>query len=150
MARTKGPREWPPGDVPAAFEDIIDPLRKMLSSAYRMRLKPGIMRDGIPYTALESTVAAHVSGKGSEMVTPDSLAYHRERGRDPATVLLIIAAWLGMEQGRRSFLEKHRLTLRVASAYINEARRRDPGTGNGLATCMEHIFGPDWDRGPPQ
>jgi hypothetical protein len=82
------------------FEDFSKPLRKILNEILIARRKRKRVR-GLKWTGpdnIHHCITASAPPP-SEAFSDDWLDYHRERGRDPLDVFIMVAIQLGIHQG---------------------------------------------------
>lgn len=94
--------DWPPGNKPASFDNIIDPILKAFRAGITWEDKKSMLNRNIPWTGLDQGI------RGLSLLPPDewlkakSRRWDREEhNRDLPTILFCIAIQLGIEQGSR-------------------------------------------------
>jgi hypothetical protein len=138
-------KQWPEDGSPAAFEAITEPLVQLLRRCFTLteRFSPDAT---IPYDGYEGTlVGAATSFRASEHLTGERRAENAERGRGLDTIVMMIAVWVGMEQGRRVEKERQAPWLRLAQDFTGMIERADPETRafalDKLRECLRKLEG---------
>lgn len=96
-------KDWPKKKAEVvSIEDITTPIRDFLLKTHSITPKELKKLPGwTGFADTGPTGAACSPTRVSEMLSPSSLAYHAERGRDLLDMVILIAVRMGLEQGRR-------------------------------------------------
>ena len=99
-------REWPADNKPARFQELTWPITRAIRHAYALKRLPlkDILWIGLPNGERERC-SCH---EPEETLEAENLEYSRkDQGRDALEEIVGIAVRLGMEQGRRCFINEH-------------------------------------------
>ncbi len=89
-------KTWPKNDT-VYFEDLTDPLRKVVDDLYKLERKPYC---DIDYKGYGLPNESSYSFQPNERLNEENLRYDDEdQGRDAMTVVIGLAVQLGIEQG---------------------------------------------------
>jgi hypothetical protein len=119
-------KEWPADGKPMDFTDLTNALRGAINFAYSRKRK-NIGKD-VPWNGPGVGLAERAScPPPAHLLKAESLRYsEEEQGRDTLDEILGIAIRLGMEQGRRVFMQSYEYqslvtTLRTIQAMAGNA-----------------------------
>lgn len=117
-------KEWPEDGSTVRFEDLSDPLRKLVDHFYELKCLP---KKEVPYNGYDcyNLGDKELVGCWSVMDTLsiEGICYHEERGRDPMKVILSLAVQVGIEQGRRAYREEHSKDIDLLKLLAEQLER---------------------------
>lgn len=119
-------KNWPKDETKTVdIEDLIKQVRTVLERTHD--ITPKKLTGRVPWTGFKDTgpvgracAPTHVS----EILSPKSLEYHAERGRDLLEMILLVAVRLGLEQGRRYQLSECGWIHHSHEVLMAESRKR--------------------------
>jgi len=106
-------KKWPADNQPETFGNLSRPLKAFFKRAFTIQDKPGTVR----YTGHSGSTGA--AAPLDYNFTADGVEYNREQRRDRLECAINAAIQVGIEQGRRIEIEKHRSKIEWAIRMLD-------------------------------